>query len=139
MLHKREGESAAMFFIRWTGRLLSLATGLLLALFFLGEGLHFSELAALELIGLLFFPFGLLIGFAVGWHNELAGGGISVVSVAAFYLIYGMVANGSLPSGFFFCIIYSSRLAISSLWPDRPYRSPSSPIWASHILTTWGS
>lgn len=104
MLHKREGESAAMFFIRWTGRLLSLATGLLLALFFFGEGLHFSELTALELLGLLFFPFGLWIGFAVGWHNELAGGGISVVSLAAFYLIYGMAANGSLPSGFSFAL-----------------------------------
>lgn len=104
MLHMREGESTAMFILRWAARLLSLATALLLALFFLGEGLQVSDLAGLEFIGLLFFPVGLLIGFAVGWRNELAGGVISVLSTAAFYFAYELWANGTLPSGFSFAL-----------------------------------
>ena len=104
MLHKREGESTAMFILRWAARLLSLATALLLALFFLGEGLQISDLAGFEFVGLLFFPVGLLIGFAVGWRNELAGGIISVLSIAAFYFAYELWATGTLPSGFSFAV-----------------------------------
>lgn len=104
MLHRREDESTAMFILRWAARLLSLATALLLALFFLGEGVQISDLAGLEFIGLLFFPVGLLIGFAVGWRNELIGGNISVLSIAAFYFGYELIASGRLPSGFSFAL-----------------------------------
>ena len=104
MLHIREGESTAMFIVRWAARLFSLATALLLALFFLGEGLQVSDLAGFGFVGLLFFPVGLLVGFAVGWRNELAGGIISVLSIAAFYFAYELWVNGTLPSGFSFAL-----------------------------------
>lgn len=97
-------EVTILFVLRWTARILSLATVLLLILFYLGEGLNFGNIELREYIGLLFFPVGLVVGFAVGWHKELLGGIISSTSIAGFYLIYGVLLNGSIMQGSAFLV-----------------------------------
>ena len=104
MFTKRENEETALFVIRWSGRVLSLMVLFLLALFYLSEGIVTSEIAYREYIGLLFFPIGVAIGFVIGWRDELRGGLISVLSVSAFYLIYGLLLNGSIRQGWAFLV-----------------------------------
>lgn len=103
MFSNRENESYGMFFIRWLARILSLAFSFLLILFFLSEGIRLSDIAALELIGLLFFPIGLFIGFVISWQNELTGGIVSVLSTLSFYIGYGLLTTG-IPDSFAFAV-----------------------------------
>jgi hypothetical protein len=39
-----------------------------------------------EMVGLAFFPVGVLIGLAIGWWSEGLGGAIATASLASFYL-----------------------------------------------------
>ena len=104
MFTKRENEETALFILRWSGRVFGLTVLFLLALFYLTGGVGATEITIRQYIGLLFFPVGLAIGFVVGWRNELAGGMISVLSVAAFYLVYGLLLSGSIRQGSAFLI-----------------------------------
>lgn len=104
MLTKRENEGMFLFILRWSARILGLAVVLLLVLFYLGEGIDLHSVAAREYIGFLFFPIGLVLGIAVGWHDELIGGSISAGSTAAFYLIYGALLSGSIMQGSAFLV-----------------------------------
>lgn len=104
MFTKRENEETALFILRWSGRVFGLMVLFLLALFYLTGGVGATEITIRQYIGLLFFPVGLAIGFVVGWRNELAGGMISVLSVAAFYLVYGLLLSGSTRQGSAFLI-----------------------------------
>lgn len=104
MFTKRENEEMALFILRWSGRVLGLMVLFLLTLFYFTGDVGSTEITIREYIGLLFFPVGLVIGFVVGWRNELAGGMISVLSVAAFYLVYGMLLSGSIRQGSAFMI-----------------------------------
>lgn len=91
--------------LRWTARILSVASLLLLLAFATGEdGIKPSRVAAHEWIGLLFFPFGVAVGMLVGWWNEKLGGIISVASLAAFYVIYGGLVRGSMAMGWYFVL-----------------------------------
>lgn len=91
--------------LRWTARILSAASLLLLLAFATGEdGIHPSRVAAREWVGLFFFPFGVAIGMVVGWWNEKVGGLIAVTSLAAFYLIYGGLVRGSMALGWYFVL-----------------------------------
>jgi hypothetical protein len=104
MFTQRENEETALYTLRWSGRVLSLMVLFLLALFYLSEGIGTSEIAYREYIGLLFFPIGIMIGFVVGWRNELAGGLISVFSILCFYLVYGLLLSGSIRQGWAFLV-----------------------------------
>lgn len=97
-------ETAALFTLRWTARVLALATLLLLAMFYIGEGMNIGEITPREYIGLAFFPIGLTAGFIVAWRNEFLGGVISVASIVAFYLIYGALLSGSIMQGSAFLV-----------------------------------
>ena len=80
--------------IRWAARVLSIVSATLLLLFLFGEKFEPSKITAKEWLGLCFFPFGVIVGFAVAWWKEGLGGGITIVSVLAFYLLYGWLARG---------------------------------------------
>lgn len=91
--------------LRWTARILSVASLLLLLAFATGEdGIKPSRIAVHEWLGLFFFPFGVAIGMLVGWWNEKLGGLISVASLAAFYLIYGGLVRGNMAMGWYFVL-----------------------------------
>ena len=71
--------------IRWTARAWGAASTLLLCAFAFGgrEHLRFS---AAEAMAFLMFPVGVVAGFAIAWRRELAGGLVTVASLAMFYL-----------------------------------------------------
>jgi hypothetical protein len=104
MFGKRDDEDAALFLIRWTARVLSLAIIFLLSLFLFGNDGITLEMTATEWTGLAFFPLGVAVGFLIGWKNELIGGLVSVASLAGFYFVFGLAMTGRLPRGGWFAI-----------------------------------
>ena len=76
--------------LRWTARIWGIASTLLLLAFAFGGREHLRFTAG-EALGFLFFPVGVVAGFAVAWRRELAGGLITVASLALFgvYLFLG--------------------------------------------------
>ena len=106
--------SATVRILRWSARLLSIASiGLMLA-FLMGEGVDAPKVAAREWVGLLFFPFGVMLGMAVGWWREGLGGGIAVGSLLAFYGWYALA--GDLPSGWAFLVFTLPGFAFVASW-----------------------
>jgi hypothetical protein len=90
--------------LRRTARTTSCLSTVVLALFYIGEGLRLSTITPKEWVGWMLFPIGLTVGLAVGWWREVLGGSIAVVSVAAFYLVYGWLLNGRLNQGTAFLV-----------------------------------
>ena len=102
MFEHREHENALLFSLRWTARLASAVCLAIIFLFFAGEGIDFSAVRPVEYVGLFFFPLGVMIGLVLAWREELAGGAVTVISVAAFYLVYGALLSGRLWQGWGF-------------------------------------
>ena len=75
--------------LEWVARIGSVVSLTLLVALFIGEGLHPSQVARSEWVGLLFFPIGVMVGLIVAWWKEGLGASITVASLIAFYLIYG--------------------------------------------------
>jgi hypothetical protein len=67
----------------------SIASITLLVSLFMGDALHPSEISSNEWAGLLFFPAGVTIGMIVAWWKEGLGSAVTLLSLLAFYLIYG--------------------------------------------------
>lgn len=102
MFEQRQHENTFLFILRWTARLASVVCLAIIFLFFVGEGFDYRAVAFKEWIGLLFFPLGVLVGLVFAWREESAGGAIAVLSVAAFYLVYGWLLSGQLWQGWAF-------------------------------------
>jgi hypothetical protein len=75
--------------IELLARVGSIASITILILIFVGEGLHPSEISSNEWAGLLFFPIGVTIGMIVAWWKEGVGSAVTLLSLLAFYLVYG--------------------------------------------------
>jgi hypothetical protein len=87
--------------LRWSARVLSiLAVGIVL-MFAFGEGLNLAHFTGRELLLFVFFPLGVCVGMVVAWWREGLGGGITVASLAAFYLVHRLLSS-SFPRGFAF-------------------------------------
>lgn len=86
-------------------RLLSIASLGFILLFMFGEGSAWLSVGAKDIIGLVFFPFGLMLGLILGWRRELSGGVIAVGSIALFYLIYGLAINQAIFRGWWFVVL----------------------------------
>ncbi len=71
--------------VRWIAHAWGLASGLLLLAFAFGGREH-VRFTASEFLGFLLFPVGIVVGFGVAWRRELAGGLITVASLALFFL-----------------------------------------------------
>lgn len=91
--------------LRWLARLLGVLSIIVLVLFLTGEGFAASRISFEQWIGFLFFPFGVVAGFIVGWKKEILGGFISLLSLFCFYVIYGLLISGRLPAGWGFAIL----------------------------------
>jgi hypothetical protein len=89
--------------LRWLARLGSLVSVVLLLLFLFGEGLHPSQLTLTEVVGLLFFPIGVMVGMLLGWRWETPGGAVTVLSLLAFYKVM-YAASGRFPEGIWFAL-----------------------------------
>src|SRR4029079_7158709 len=67
----------------------SIASITLLILVFMEEAFHPSEISPNEWAGLLFFPIGVMLGMIVAWWKEGLGSAVTLLSLLAFYLVYG--------------------------------------------------
>ena len=95
-----------MNILRWIARIWGVASIAIVLLFLFGEGLVTNGVwpTATEWIGLLFFPFGLLVGLLLAWRYELAGALVAAGSVVAFYG-WNFFVNGNWPVGPFFVLL----------------------------------
>ena len=75
--------------IELLARVGSIASITLLISIFMGEAFHPSEISSNEWAGLLFFPIGVTIGMIVAWWKEALGSAVTLLSLLAFYLVYG--------------------------------------------------
>jgi hypothetical protein len=73
--------------LRWTARAASLLSAGVILLFL--NGFDPRSVRIREWVGLAFFPAGVVVGFIVAWWKEGLGAGITLVSLAAFYGVYG--------------------------------------------------
>lgn len=105
MFSPRGNEPTYLFTLRWAARLLSIGSIAFILLFVFGEGSGWLSVGAKDLVGLVFFPFGLMLGLVLGWRRELAGGIIAVGSIALFYLVYGLAINQAIFQGWWFLLL----------------------------------
>lgn len=70
--------------LRWIARMWGIASAALLFMFAFGGREHL-RFTADEAVSFLFFPVGVVAGFALAWRRELAGGLVSVGSLVLFY------------------------------------------------------
>ena len=110
MFANRNDERTVEMALHWGARVLSLVSTFVILLFFVGERFEISRVAAREWVGLLLFPLGVVVGFAVAWWKEGLGGAISIACVLGFYLVYGLVLNGRLNQGWAFFVLASPGL-----------------------------
>ena len=97
-----------MAVVRWLARAASLASvGLLVAFATSGGGWP----KALEWALIACFPVGTVVGMAIAWRKEIAGGLVTLASLAAFYAI-ATVAGGSPPTGPWFLAFAAPGLAL---------------------------
>ena len=113
--------------LRWTARVWGIASSLLLLAFAFGGREHVRFTAA-EAIAFLFFPVGVIAGFAVAWRRELAGGLITIGSLTLFYLVL-FARAGRCPSGPYFLLFTAPGFlhVASSLIAARRARSAAAP------------
>jgi len=105
MFSPRVNEPTSLFVLRWSARLLSVISLGFILLFVLGEGFGWLSVRALDLVGLAFFPVGLMLGLVLAWRREMSGGIIAVGSIALFYLVYGLVINQAILRGWWFLVL----------------------------------
>lgn len=89
MFSNRLDWSLPLAVVELLARVGSIASITLLLMLFAGEGLHPSEVAPRQWIGLFFFPLGVMIGMVLAWWKEGLGAAITLGSLLAFYLVYG--------------------------------------------------
>lgn len=111
--------------VRWTARVISLFSTFILLLFIFGEGESFqlTRIRAVEWLGLMLFPVGVVVGFVVAWWREGLGGGITVTSLLAFYVVFAFLLNGKLShGGWFFVFAFPGFLFLISWLISRSRR-----------------
>ena len=119
---------------RWLARSMSLVSIALLALFITGnDGLTHGTVTGREWVGLLFFPFGVVVGMAIAWKHEAWGSLLSIGSLAGFYVVYGLILSGALPRGWAFAAFTAPAFLFLLSWLigkrlKRTDRSPYSPV-----------
>lgn len=98
--------------IRWIARIWSIGSAALLIPFlFSGGGIP----TAYEALMMAFFPFGVLIGFAIAWRREGLGGAITVFSLVALYVLM-FLRDGRLPAGPYFVLFAAPGFLFLLCW-----------------------
>lgn len=96
-------------FLRWTARLWSLLAIAFVLAFMIGEELNLARFTPHELVLFAFFPVGVCAGLVLAWRHELAGGTVTVASLAAFYLA-NRAFSGRFPGGLAFLAVAAPGL-----------------------------
>lgn len=92
-------------YLSLAGKVTSILFVIVIAMFYIGEGIQhdFEKLRNEELIMMLFFPVGIIIGYVVSWFKKITGTIITVLSILVFYLIDYLI-SGTIPKGIYFII-----------------------------------
>jgi hypothetical protein len=107
--------------IRWTARLWSIATLLILAAFIFGDA-ESGTPTAVEWLGLAFFPGGVVVGLLIAWSRESLGGWITVLSLIGFYAWHFFI-SGRLSAGPYFVLLSAPGfLFLVAAWLQRQER-----------------
>ncbi len=88
--------------LKWIAHALALASTAML-LFFMFGGSESLRPNLRELMLMLFFPVGVILGFALAWWREGLGGGVTVTSLIIFYLMM-FVFSGRINLGPYFLL-----------------------------------
>lgn len=75
--------------LKFLARLGSVTSITLLLLLFRAEAFNPSEVPPRQWYGLIFFPIGVIIGMIVAWWKEGLGVSVTLLSLLAFYFVYG--------------------------------------------------
>ena len=106
----------------------SIASITLLILLFMEEAFHPSEISPNEWAGLLFFPIGVMIGMIVAWWKEGLGSAVTLLSLLAFYLVYGYLLRNHIGGwafialaspGFLFLLYWLCATLVKSTTPSN--------------------
>ena len=106
--------SLPLIVVKWLARVSSIVTITLMAMMFVGEGFRPSEISRNQWIGLIFFPFGVVIGMVIAWWKEGVGAIVTVGSLTGFYLIYGYLLGQ--PIGPWFIVFASPGFLFLLHW-----------------------
>jgi len=87
--------------LEWFARVASVSSIALLLMIFLGEGLNPTQITWEEWAGLMFFPIGVVAGMIIAWRKEALGGSVTVISLAAFYVVWGYLLRNHIGGWFF--------------------------------------
>jgi len=91
--------------LRWWARIWAGASVLFLSAFIFGGEEHSGNWPTMmQWIGLAFFPTGIIVGLVVALRKELWGGGITVLSLAGFY-VWHFVQSGRFNCGPWFALV----------------------------------
>ncbi len=90
--------SVAEQVLRWSGRVLSLASVGIILMFLNGEGRNLANITARELQLFVCFPVGVSAGNILGWWSEKWGGALGLAGLVGFYAVNYLQA-GAFPSG----------------------------------------
>ena len=112
---------ASRLALRWVARLWGVASTLLLLAFAFGGREHL-RLNAPEAIAFLFFPIGLIVGFAIAWWRELSGGLVTVACYIIF-CVYLSAWDERWPNAYFLLFSAPGFLHVASGILSRRHRS----------------
>jgi hypothetical protein len=101
--------------IELLARVGSIASITLLILLFMDEAFHPAEISPNEWAGLLFFPLGVMIGMIVAWWKEGWGAAVTLVSLLAFYMVYGYLLRNHI-GGWAFIVLASPGFVFLLHW-----------------------
>jgi hypothetical protein len=125
MFAQNDSRRAAVVLFRWSARLLSIASTVILLFFVFGEKFEASRVTGRQWLAFVFFPLGIVFGFAVGWWKEGLGGVISVLSLLIFYLIFLLLLRENLARGTWFLVFaIPGFLFLATDAISRAYRYP---------------
>lgn len=101
--------------MRWVARIGSLVSLGFIAAFVAGSIRNGETPSMTEAVALGFFPGGIAIGFVIGWFSEGVGGGIVILSLAAFYgWMYDL--DHRFPKGPYFLLVALPGLLFLITW-----------------------
>lgn len=103
--------------VRWSARILSIASIVMLLLFLFGEGdpSEIGQITLREWVLFAFFPFGVMAGMIIGWWREGLGGAITTGSLVLFYVM-NLALHGDMPGGPYFVIFALPGLLFLVCW-----------------------